>query len=98
MDGRRNDQGSPAPNADLYSLKLRPSYGYEWQMVDLDPSSNVPRLGCVGKKRGWTEGSARNCACDFPTLSVEGWKGTPFRMGLAYRLSIDTSKRRMEAP
>jgi hypothetical protein len=42
MDGRRNDQGSPAPNADLYSLKLRPSYGYEWQMVDLDPSSNVP--------------------------------------------------------
>ena len=42
MDGRRNDQGSPAPNADLYTLKLKPSYGYEWQMVDLDPSSNVP--------------------------------------------------------
>merc|ERR1719409_1571466 len=30
------------PNADLYTLKLRPGYGYEWQMVDLDPSSNVP--------------------------------------------------------
>jgi hypothetical protein len=42
MDGRRNDQGNPAPNADLYILKLRSGYGYEWQMVDLDPSSNIP--------------------------------------------------------
>merc|ERR1719247_1796382 len=42
MDGRRNDQGNPAPNSDLYILKLRSGYGFEWQMVDLDPSSSIP--------------------------------------------------------
>ena len=42
MDGRRNDQGNPAPNSDLYILKLVSGYGFEWQMVDLDPSSSIP--------------------------------------------------------
>ncbi|KAF4730437.1 hypothetical protein FOZ62_030705, partial [Perkinsus olseni] len=42
MDGRRNDLGNPAPNSDLYILKLHPQYQYEWQMVELDPSSRTP--------------------------------------------------------
>ncbi|CAD7974700.1 unnamed protein product [Amoebophrya sp. A25] len=42
MDGRRNDQGNPSPNSDLYLLKL-PSKGmYEWQMIELDPASGIP--------------------------------------------------------
>ena len=42
MDGRRNDQGNPSPNSDLYLFKLRLGGGYEWSLIDLDPASLVP--------------------------------------------------------
>lgn len=42
MDGRRNDQGNPSPNSDLYLLKVSQKGFYEWAMVELDPASGVP--------------------------------------------------------
>jgi len=42
MDGRRNDQGNPSPNSDLYILKLTGRGVYEWQMAELDPASAIP--------------------------------------------------------
>ncbi len=42
MDGRRNDQGNPSPNSDLYALKLQGKGSYEWSLLELDPASGVP--------------------------------------------------------
>ncbi|CAE8584690.1 unnamed protein product, partial [Polarella glacialis] len=42
MDGRRNDQGNPSPNSDLYMLKPGPRNTYEWQVVEIDPGSQMP--------------------------------------------------------
>jgi len=42
MDGRRNDQGNPSPNSDLYLLRLVSKGNYEWSMIELDPASGIP--------------------------------------------------------
>jgi len=42
MDGRRNDQGNPAPNSDLFVLKLGSQSTYEWSPIELDAASQVP--------------------------------------------------------
>eukprot|EP00930_Biecheleria_cincta_P103951 TRINITY_DN9605_c0_g4_i1.p1 TRINITY_DN9605_c0_g4~~TRINITY_DN9605_c0_g4_i1.p1 ORF type:complete len:4232 (-),score=759.91 TRINITY_DN9605_c0_g4_i1:457-13152(-) len=42
MDGRRNDQGNPSPNSDLYLLKPGPRSTFEWQVVEIDPGSQMP--------------------------------------------------------
>lgn len=42
MDGRRNDQGNPAPNSDLFILKLGNQQTYEWCPIELDAASQVP--------------------------------------------------------
>ncbi|CAE7831418.1 ODA11 [Symbiodinium sp. CCMP2592] len=42
MDGRRNDQGNPAPNSDLFKLKLGARGEYEWSPIELDAASQVP--------------------------------------------------------
>jgi dynein heavy chain len=42
MDGRRNDQGNPAPNSDIYVLKLLPQNSFEWSMPDVEASSQIP--------------------------------------------------------
>eukprot|EP00420_Gonyaulax_spinifera_P008696 CAMPEP_0197936988 /NCGR_PEP_ID=MMETSP1439-20131203/115827_1 /TAXON_ID=66791 /ORGANISM="Gonyaulax spinifera, Strain CCMP409" /LENGTH=182 /DNA_ID=CAMNT_0043559985 /DNA_START=97 /DNA_END=641 /DNA_ORIENTATION=- len=42
MDGRRNDQGNPAPNSDLFVLKLGSQFSYEWSPIELDAASQVP--------------------------------------------------------
>mmetsp|Transcript_146756 Transcript_146756/g.471049 ORF Transcript_146756/g.471049 Transcript_146756/m.471049 type:complete len:4209 (+) Transcript_146756:103-12729(+) len=42
MDGRRNDQGNPSPNSDLYTLKLGNNKTYEWSPIELDAASMVP--------------------------------------------------------
>lgn len=42
MDGRRNDQGHPAPNSDLFVLKLGSKFTYEWANIELDQASQMP--------------------------------------------------------
>ena len=42
MDGRRNDQGNPAPNSDVFILKLGQQRTYEWQAIELDAASQIP--------------------------------------------------------
>ncbi|CAE7926617.1 ODA11 [Symbiodinium sp. KB8] len=44
MDGRRNDQGNPAPNSDLFLLKPgQPGEAsYKWEVVEIDPGSQLP--------------------------------------------------------
>lgn len=46
MDGRRNDQGNPAPNSDLFTLTLGAQQSYQWSAIELDASSQVLRLVC----------------------------------------------------
>ncbi|CAL1157217.1 unnamed protein product [Cladocopium goreaui] len=41
MDGRRNDQGNPAPNSDLYLLKVG-GKTFQWEQVEIDPGSQLP--------------------------------------------------------
>ncbi|CAK8988142.1 Dynein alpha chain [Durusdinium trenchii] len=41
MDGRRNDQGNPAPNSDLYLLKVG-GKTFQWEQVEVDPGSQLP--------------------------------------------------------
>ncbi|CAJ1331853.1 unnamed protein product [Effrenium voratum] len=41
MDGRRNDQGNPAPNSDLYLLKVG-GRTFQWDLVEIDPGSQLP--------------------------------------------------------
>ncbi|CAK8995315.1 Dynein alpha chain [Durusdinium trenchii] len=42
MDGRRNDQGNPAPNSDLFVLKLGARGECKWSPIELDAASQVP--------------------------------------------------------
>ncbi|CAK0812639.1 unnamed protein product, partial [Prorocentrum cordatum] len=42
MDGRRNDLGNPAPNSDLFVLKLGPKGTFEWNGVEIDAGSQTP--------------------------------------------------------
>ena len=40
-DGRRNDKGTPAPNADCFQLELVKG-GFRWKVVELEPAVVEP--------------------------------------------------------
>lgn len=42
MDGRRNDQGNPSPNSDVYLLQLGAGTSFEWSAPEIEPSSAIP--------------------------------------------------------